>query len=138
MQSYTILLLPFSLLLLVFIASCKRQSPQDRMESTFTAKITFNDSIYDFGTFSSDAAMQRHVFSFVNSGDVPAVILNVDPSCRCTSVKYTQEAILPNKSGKIEVVFDGTESTDGYFDKSIRIRINSPNIYRLQIKGCMK
>ena len=138
MLSHNVLTSLFLLLLFVFMISCKHQSPQDKMSNTFTAKVAFNDSIYDFGTFSSDSTIQRHVFSFVNSGKVPAVILNVDPSCQCTSVKYTQEAVQPRKSGKVEVIFDGTGSAEGYFNKSIRIRINSSNVYILRIKGCIK
>lgn len=128
----------FLLLLLVSVTSCKRQSPQSKAGDTFAAQITFNDSVHDFGIFSSDSPTQQYVFNFVNSGNVPVVILKVDPSCRCTSVKYTQEPIQPGKSGKVKVTFDGTKSAIGYFDKSIRVRINSSYIYLLRIKGCMK
>lgn len=129
----------FLLLLLVSATSCKyATSQQDRASSAFTAQITFNDSIHDFGTFSSDSAVQRYIFNFVNTGNVPAVILNTDPSCRCISVTHTPEAVQPGKSGKIEVTFDGTQSLTGYFNKSIRVRINSSHIYRLKVEGCMK
>ncbi|WP_294615548.1 DUF1573 domain-containing protein [uncultured Bacteroides sp.] len=121
------------------IISCKHQaSQQDHASSVFTAQVTFNDSIHDFGTFSSGSPIQRHVFRFVNSGNVPAVILNIDPSCRCISVEYTQKVVRPGESGKIEVTFDGTQATVGYFNKSVRIRINSSQTYTLNIKGCMK
>lgn len=126
-------------LLLAFVTSCKRQtSQQDQTSTAFSAQVVFNDSIHDFGTFSADSTVQRHVFSFVNNGNVPAVILNVDPSCRCISAEYTREAVQPGKSGKIEVTFDGTQAVAGYFNKSIRIRINSSHIYVLKVEGCMK
>lgn len=128
----------FLLPLLASVTSCKRQAPPAKVSSPFTAQVVFDDSIHDFGTFSSDSAMQRHVFSFVNSSDIPAVILNADLSCQCTSVKYTQEAIHPGQSGKVEVTFDGTKSAPGYFDKSVRIRMNASHTYLLRIKGCMK
>lgn len=132
--------LPFLLLLslLASITSCKRQVSQDKTNSAFTAQVVFDDSIHDFGTFSLDSAIQRHVFNFVNSSDIPAVILNADLSCQCTSVKYTQEAVQPGQSGKVEVTFDGTKSAPGYFDKSVRIRMNASHTYLLRIKGCMK
>ena len=136
--SHRVLPLPFLLLLLVSVTSCRRRTSQGKVSDTFMSQVTFSDSIHDFGSFSSDSPAQQHIFSFVNSGNVPAVILHVDPGCRCTSVKYTQEAVQPGKSGKIEVTFDGTKSAAGYFDKSIRVRINSSYIHLLRIKGCMK
>lgn len=136
-------ILPFYLLflflLLISVTSCKRQvSQQDHAGSAFMAQVTFNDSIHDLGTFSSGSPIQQHVFHFVNSGNVPAVILNSDPSCRCISVEYTRKAIQPGESGKVEVTFDGTQATAGYFNKSVRIRINSSRTYVLSIKGYMK
>lgn len=131
---------PFLFLLLSssFSISCKRQASQNEAGVAFTAQIIFNDSIHDFGTFPSNSPIQRHVFRFVNSGNIPAVILNIDPSCRCISVEYTQKVLRPGESGKIEVTFDGTQASVGYFNKSVRIRINSFQTYTLNIKGCMK
>lgn len=126
-------------LLLAFVTSCKhRTSQQDQTSAAFSARVVFNDSIHDFGTFSVNNPIQRHVFSFVNKGNVPAVILNIDPSCRCISAEYTREAVQPGKSGRVEVTFDGTQAVAGYFNKSIRIRINSSHIYVLKVEGCMK
>lgn len=126
-------------LLLASVTSCKQRSSQQNQTTTaFSAQVLFNDSIHDFGTFSAGSPMQRHVFSFVNKGNVPAVILSVDPSCRCISAEYTREAVQPGKSGKVEVTFDGTQSVAGYFNKSIRVRINSSHTYVLKVEGCMK
>lgn len=129
----------FFFLLLASVTSCKqRTSQQNQTTNAFSAHVLFNDSIHDFGTFSVNSPIQRHVFSFVNKGNVPAVILNIDPSCRCISAEYTREAVQPGKSGRVEVTFDGTQAIAGYFNKSIRIRINSSHIYVLKVKGCMK
>lgn len=130
--------LPFAFLLLASVISCKRQTPLEKTDSALMARIIFNDSIYDFGTFLSSSPIQQHAFTFVNNSNIPAVILNVVPSCQCTSVKYTQDAIPPGKSGKVEITFDGTKSATGYFSKSVRVRINSLHTYALSIKGCMK
>lgn len=129
----------FLLLLFMSVTSCRHTaSQQEHTLSAFMAQVTFNDSVHDFGTFSSDSAVKRYTFNFVNTGNVPAVILNIDPSCRCISATYTQEVVQPGKSGRIEVIFDGTQSFTGYFNKSIRVRINSSYIYILKVKGCMK
>lgn len=131
-------LLPMFLLLYFLCSACSEKKRQEKEYNVYASRINFNDSIHNFGTFSSDSAVQRHVFTFVNKGNVPAVILNIDPSCRCISAEYTREAVQPGKSGKIEVIFDGTQAIAGYFNKSIRIRINSSHIYVLKVEGCMK
>lgn len=129
----------FPLVLLVAVTSCKRQISQRCQDGhVFAAQVLFRDSVHDFGTFSSDSPVRRHVFSFTNTGKVPAVILDVNPSCRCVAANYTREAVQPGKFGRVEVTFDGTQSPPGYFDKSVCIRINSSHIYVLRIKGCMQ
>lgn len=133
----TTALLPILLLLFLLSSSCSERKHQEE-KNVYAAHITFDDSIYDFGAFSSDIPMQQYVFRFINEGDVPAVILNVDPSCQCISVVYTQEVIQPGKSGMVGITFDGTQSDLGYFDKSVRVRFNSSHFYILRIKGCMK
>ncbi len=132
------LLYSIFLWLFVSVTSCSHRTSQNQENNVFTAQVTFNDSIHDFGTFSSDNPTQKYIFFFMNRSNVPAVILNVTPSCRCISTEYTREVVLPGKSGKVEVTFDGTKSAVGYFDKSVQIRMNSPHTYTLNIKGHME
>lgn len=100
-----------------------------------SAEVSFADTIYDFGTVHSAEPVQKHVFTFTNMGQVPAVILNATPSCHCISVDYTKEAIMPGKTGEVTVTFNGTDQTFGWFDKSVRLRFNSKRLYTLSVRG---
>ncbi len=120
------------------LAACHHNpAKQEKKDNLYDAQICFQDSLHDFGTFPTDSALQTYTFHFKNTGDSPAVLVDVSPSCRCVSADYTREVIRTGESGWVKVVFDGTQSTEGYFDKAVRIRINSPRIYTLRIKGKM-
>lgn len=123
----------------IFIVGCAHtKKKQSEQRGTSEAQIEFSDSIHDFGTFASDAATQKHSFTFQNTGTVPVAIVSVNPSCRCISVSYTREAVRPGDSGSVEVTFDGLQTLPGYFNKSVRVRINSSHIYTLKVSGTME
>ena len=122
---------------IVLATSCK-QKVKNEEKDIYKGEIVFVDTIRQLGQFSVTVPIQTSEFTFKNTGSVPVVVLSVEPSCRCISAKYTQEAIRPGENGKITVIFDGNESAPGYFDKSVRIRINSQRIYTLRINGIMK
>lgn len=132
-----IFLLFISILLFVS-SSCTGKKEQTKNVSAFEAQITFNDSIHDFGTFAPDAAIQKYSFIFQNTGTVPAAIVSVNPSCKCISASYTRKAVRPGESGSVEVTFDGLQALPGYFNKSVRVRINSSHIYTLKVSGTME
>lgn len=123
----------------IFIVGCSHtKKEQSEQKGTSKAQIAFSDSIHDFGTFASDAVIQKHSFTFQNTGTVPVAIVSVNPSCKCISVSYTREAVRPGESGSVEVTFDGLQALPGYFNKSVRVRINSSHIYTLQVSGTME
>lgn len=95
----------------------------------------FKDSIHDFGILKNDSLIQRYEFFFKNISDVPAVVLNVIPSCKCTSAIYPKEPIMPGQNGKITVIYDGNKDNTGFFNKSVKVRFNSLNTYILRIQG---
>lgn len=114
-----------------------QQTKQATKGEAYDAQISFQDSLYDFGTFPTDSALQAYTFHFKNIGDSPAVLVDVSPSCRCISADYTRDIIRTGESGWVKVVFDGTQSAEGYFDKSVRVRINGSQVYTLRVKGKM-
>ncbi len=121
----------------VMVVSCNQQVNKEKKD-IYEGKIVFKDTIRQLGLFSIANPIQTCEFSFKNTGTVPVVILDVRPSCKCISVEYFQEVVPPGGYGKITVTFDGSGSQSGYFDKSVRVRINSPQIYTLRVKGMMK
>lgn len=70
-----------------------------------TAKIEFKSDTIDYGTIEKGSNGVR-VFEFTNTGDAPLIISKVTSSCGCTIPKKPEGAILPGKTGKIEVKYD--------------------------------
>ena len=77
-------------------------------------------------------------FTFTNVGDTPLVIHQAIASCGCTVPTYTQEPVLPGKTGTIKVTYNGTGRLPGHFKKSISLRTNAKTeMMRLFIEGDM-
>lgn len=125
-----------ALALLIFL-SCKNHS-QNHSKDIFNAIVTFKDTIYDFRSSNHDSKIKSYIFEYTNIGDVPAVILNVNPSCKCTSAEYTNEPVMPGKKGKVTVTYDGNNDNAGYFNKSVTVRFNSEEKHVLKIRGTNK
>ena len=124
------------LLLMAFllVACVSFASAQDKQ-----AKIKFEKVTHNFGEFSANDPVQECVFSFTNDGEAPLVINQAVASCGCTVPAYTKEPVLPGKSGKIKVTYNGKGKFPGHFKKSITVRTNGqPEMTRLYIEGTMK
>ena len=130
-----------SLLFLFFIfilVSCQSNKKQDSNRvngNIYSAKIAFNDSIHDFGIVKGDSLIAEYEFEYTNIGDVPAMILNVNTSCGCTTVSYSKEPLMPNQIGKLTVRYNGSNDNSSFFSKSVRIWFNSKDSYLLRIRG---
>ena len=72
------------------------------------AEIKFDKTTADVGTFSEESPVVSCVFTFTNIGDAPLVIHQAVASCGCTVPEYTQEPVLPGKTGTIKVTYNGT------------------------------
>ena len=69
----------------------------------------------------------------------PLVIHQAIASCGCTVPKYTQEPVLPGKTGTVTVTYNGTGRYPGHFRKSITLRTNAETeMIRLYIEGDME
>jgi len=69
------------------------------------AKIKFKTDTVDYGTIEKGADGLR-IFEFSNTGDAPLIVSKVTSSCGCTVPKWSQEPILPGKTGEIQVKYD--------------------------------
>lgn len=123
---------------IVFSLCACHGRPSQKKAAQPPAQITFADTLHDFGTFPADSARQAYVFRFTNTGDGPVAVVDVAVSCRCLSAEYTRTVVRPGESGQVTLVFDGTKSARGYFDKSARVRFNSPRVYTLRVRGQVK
>lgn len=96
--------------------------------------ITFNETTIDYGTVKP-AADGNKVFTVKNTGDKPLIISRVQPSCGCTTPEFSQEPIMPGKTGLIKVHYDTNRVGD--FQKLIEVYSNDPVNSRsvIYIKG---
>ncbi len=122
-------LLLFTMLLICGMVTAQAQKP---------AEIKFTETVHHFGEFSQKNAKQSCTFTFTNEGEEPLVINQAVASCGCTVPKYSKEPIQPGESGVIEVVYNGTGKSLGFFKKSITVRSNGAvELTRLYIDGTM-
>ena len=61
-------------------------------------------------------------FEFVNKGQAPLIISEVEGSCGCTVAEYTKEPVMPGKTGKVKATFDAAAL--GKFRKSVKVVAN--------------
>ena len=102
------------------------------------AEIKFDKTTHVFGTFSENNPIVSCTFKFTNIGDAPLVIHQAVASCGCTVPEYTQEPIMPGKTGTIKVTYNGTDKYPGHFKKSITLRTNAKTeMIRLFVEGDM-
>ena len=98
--------------------------------------ILFESKVYDFGQIKEEDGKQTARFNFKNIGNDTLKILNVRPSCGCTTSDYTKTPILPGQSGFIDAVYN-PQGRPGSFNKIVTVVTNDPensNVI-LTIKG---
>ncbi|UXP31295.1 DUF1573 domain-containing protein [Reichenbachiella agarivorans] len=87
--------------------------------------IKFATSSYDFGDITQGDKV-NYTFEFVNDGNAPVIISNVQTTCGCTASSWPREPIAPGASSKIEVTFNSTGKI-GHQNKVITITSNATN-----------
>ncbi len=97
------------------------------------AKIEFKSETVDYGIIEKGSDGVR-VFEFTNTGTAPLIISKVSSSCGCTIPKKPEEAILPGKTGEIQVKYDTKRV--GPIRKAITVISNADTPTKvLKIKG---
>lgn len=94
---------------------------------------TWDVTDYDFGKSLVQLKPGSATFTVNNAGKEPVTITLVQPSCGCTSPKYTKEPIKPGEKGEVVLTYDAKVS--GYFSKSAVVKMNDGQKYVLTIKG---
>jgi hypothetical protein len=93
--------------------------PQQR-----AASITFTEEAFDFGKIKEIDGPVTHSFTFTNTGSVPLLVQNAQPSCGCTSPEWTKQPVMPGAKGYVKATFD-PNGRPGTFDKSITVYSNA-------------
>lgn len=94
--------------------------------------IYFKNYSHDFGTIKEIEGVVDYTFEFVNKGNIPIIIKNIETSCGCTSVKWTKAPVLPLKSGYIKIQFNPF-NRPGNFSKIIKVSTNNTR-YNITLK----
>lgn len=83
--------------------------------------IEFAEQTYDFGTVKAYNGLVTHEYVFTNTTDVPVTVMSASASCGCTRPKYSNEPVLPGKTGVITVSFL-PKGQKGYISKNVKVR----------------
>ena len=104
------------------------------ISQNISAEIKFEKEFIDYGTIEPSSEGTR-VFTFINNGNAPLIIKNVQSSCGCTIPKKPEAPIDPGKKGEILGRYDTNRI--GMFSKSIIVtsNANSNPIVTLKISG---
>ncbi len=104
------------------------------VEATGNAKMSFENSTWDFGTIKQGATVE-YIFKFENTGTEPLIITKAKGSCGCTAPKWPKEPIAPGETGEIQVKFN-SRGKKGTQKKTVTIWANTtPNQTRLRVNG---
>ena len=79
---------------------------------------------HSFGTVKPGTPL-TYTFKVANKGDANLEILNVAPSCGCTTSNF-DKVVAPGKSGGITLAIDKTESYKGEIVKTATVTTNDP------------
>ena len=102
------------------------------------AKIEFETTEINMGTFAADSAVIECAFVYTNTGDAPLYIHRVIPTCGCTKAKFPTAPVAPGERDTIFITYNGTNKSPGYVRKSIPVHSNAETeITRLKITGKM-
>ena len=102
------------------------------------ADIKFDKTSHNFVKLTENDTVVRCVFTKTNVGDAPLDIHQAVASCGCTVPEYTQEPVLPGKTGTVKITYNGTGKYPGHFKKSITLRTNAKTeMMRLFVEGDM-
>ncbi|MBI1306570.1 MAG: DUF1573 domain-containing protein [Bacteroidetes bacterium] len=128
--SFLIALLAFTSIQLL----AQDQKPTVTLTPDGQPKIKFTESEFDFGNIEEGSKVE-HVFTFINEGSAPLVIIKVETPCSCTSPSYSKDLIAPGEKGEIRIQFN-SEGKAGNFTKTVTVKYNgdqSPDF--ITIKG---
>lgn len=108
--------------------------PLVEVEAPKLAKISFQESKYDFGKITQGDVV-KHTFTLTNVGENPLKLESVKPSCGCTALDWPKNEIAPGGTAEIEAQFNSAGKM-GRQQKYITIVYNGePKIERIMFTG---
>jgi len=103
-----------------------------------SAKFTFEEETFDFGSIKEENGPVEHKFVFTNAGDNPLIIQGVRASCGCTTPAWSKEPIPPGEKGFVMAKYN-PKNRPGSFRKSLTITSNAnPSSKVIYIQGMVE
>ncbi len=90
--------------------------------------LRWDSETFDFGKMAEGDKV-KHTFKVTNTGSNPLYIVNVKPSCGCTSPQWTKEGIAPGNTGEVVIEFNSAGKT-GMQSKTVMITTNSDPVQK--------
>lgn len=87
------------------------------------AKLVFDQPLIYLGRIQEGEQIS-YTYHFKNKGNMPLQILSVNASCGCTTPKWSEELIQPEKKGFIKVTFD-SKGKEGKLQKTVTVYANT-------------
>lgn len=93
---------------------------------SMSGSLRWLSTSYDFGTMKEIAGPKEGSVRFVNQGPDEVVILDMRPSCGCTSVEYPDTPIAAGDTATVKFTYDPA-GRPGKFQKTIRVTTSGDN-----------
>ena len=129
----------FWVIVLMAAASCIRKENGQTAGTIRIGGIEFFDTIHHFGDIRMEQPVDSFDFKFVNRSGRLLVILDARTSCHCTRVFFQRQPVPPDDTSYIRVIYDGTDRSPEYFNKSVTVYTNvADELIELRIDGNLK
>lgn len=114
----------------IMLAGCNQSPKQETTKNSVpdpnaSPMFKFEETLVDFGKIKEGDVVE-HKFKFINVGNTPLTITNVQAQCGCTIPIWPKQPIAPGKEDIILVKFD-SKGKSGAQQKQITIMSNSNN-----------
>lgn len=96
--------------------------------------LSFDSTVCDFGAVVRENTIHTHVFSFVNKGEDPLVVLGVQTSCSCLKTEYSRRPLKQGERGEVTVHLEALKIDEGVFHRVVKVQTNK-GLYLLTIRG---
>ena len=100
--------------------------------------IKFKETVHDFGEIKEGVEQASHEFKFTNVGNTAIKLVDVKPSCGCTTPDWTKDEVAPGKEGIVKATYS-TTNRPGPFLKTITVKAQSTDgqeeVHVLKLKG---
>lgn len=100
-----------------------------------TGQVRWLETTHNFGAIDENGGNVSCEMAFINEGNEPVLITQVNVTCGCTTPMFNKNAIEPGDTGKIVLSYNPT-GRPGRFEKKAMVSLsNSSTVHSLFIKG---